>query len=91
MTTRSGTTYKNDGRCTSNHGTIATSFNGGSQNSGTEECAKREQELQEERRRYEEALTKRDNDMQQQMDLLRGLVEGLRTSGEPLSVSVELK
>lgn len=53
----------------------------------TEERAKREQELQEEHCRYDEALTKRDTEMQQQMELLRGLVEGLKTFREPLSAS----
>ena len=48
---------------------------------------KQEQELQEERHRYEEALVKRDHEMKQQMDLLKGLVETLKISGEPISMS----
>ena len=43
---------------------------------------KREQELKEECRRYEEALAQRDADMKLQMELLRGLVEGIKTRGD---------
>ena len=52
-----------------------------------EEREKQEQELQEECHRYEERLARRDSKMKQQMELLKGLVEGLKTSGEPSSVS----
>ena len=37
------------------------------------------QELKEERCRYEEALAQRDADMKVQIELLRGLVEGIKT------------
>ena len=52
-----------------------------------EDREKREQELQKERHRYEEALAKCDHEMKQQMDLLKGLVETLKISGEPISMS----
>ena len=47
---------------------------------------RREQELKEEHHHYEEALAKRDADMKVQMDLICGLVEGIKTCGEPLTV-----
>ena len=52
-----------------------------------EDREKREQKLQEERHRYEEALAKRDHEMKQQIDLLKALVETLKISGEPISMS----
>jgi len=51
-----------------------------------EERSKREQELKEERRRYAEALAQRDADMKVQMELLRGLVEGIKTRGDATTV-----
>ena len=51
-----------------------------------EERSKREQELKEERRRYEEALAQRNADMKLQMELLRGLVEGIKTRGDTPTV-----
>ena len=52
-----------------------------------EEHEKREQKLQEKRHQYEERLARRDSEMKQQMELLKGLVEGLKIFGEPSSVS----
>ena len=46
-----------------------------------EDREKREQELQEEHHRYEKVLAKWDHEMKQQMDLLKGLVETLKITG----------
>ena len=44
-----------------------------------EERLQREQELKEEHHHYEEALAQHDAEMRTQMELLRGLVEGIKT------------
>jgi len=51
-----------------------------------EERSKCEQELKEERCRYEEALAQHDADMKLQMELLWGLVEGIKTCGDTPTV-----
>ena len=47
-----------------------------------EELARREEELREERRRRDEASAKREDEMRMQMELLKGLVEGVNKQGD---------
>ena len=54
-----------------------------------EEAARREEELREEFRRREEEAARRENMMQQQMELLRGLVEGVQKQGEKAAIKLE--
>ena len=54
-----------------------------------EERARREEELREERHRREEETLRREEAMRQQMDLLRGLIEGVQKQGETAAIKLE--
>jgi len=47
-----------------------------------EEHARREEELREERRRWDEETARREEEMRRQIELLKGLVEGVQRQGE---------
>ena len=54
-----------------------------------EERARREEELREERHHREEETLRREEAMRQQMDLLRGLIEGVQKQGETAAIKLE--
>jgi len=54
-----------------------------------EERARREEELREERRRRDEETARREEEMRRQMELLKGLVEGVQRQGETAALKLE--
>lgn len=54
-----------------------------------EERDRREQELREERQRRDESMAKHEEETRQQMDLLRGLLEGVQKQSEATLLRAE--
>ena len=87
MTTSSGRRYSKGRQKMENVQSTMEQLLQARQQSFGEDCEKQEQELQEECHQYQKVLAKCDSEIKQQMDVLKGLVQGLKISGEPVSMS----
>ena len=88
MTTRSGTSYKKTSLMAQEEGAGGVNMAQMLQVLLADR-EQREEERREERRRHDEEMARREHEMRQQMELLRGLVEGVNRQGEAALMKLE--
>ena len=88
MTTRSGTSYKKTSLMAQEEGAGGVNMAQMLQVLLADR-EQREEERREERRRHDEEMARREHEMRQQMELLRGLVEGVNRQGEAALIKLE--